>query len=100
MCKDTIDLVTRLAGPGNHVQLRDMHQPDTAERARTLGIRSLPAVVIDGRLAACCAGRGPSEHVLREYFRVGLAHALLLDGRDGPPAPGGRRAGGAACKGL
>jgi hypothetical protein len=25
----------------------------------------VPAVVIDGKLAACCAGRGPDEHVLR-----------------------------------
>lgn len=27
--------------------------------------RSVPAVVIDGKLAGCCAGRGPDEHVLR-----------------------------------
>jgi hypothetical protein len=26
-----------------------------------LGIRSLPAVVIDGTLADCCAGRGPDQ---------------------------------------
>jgi hypothetical protein len=34
-------------------------------RAKSLGIRSVPAVVIDGTLAACCAGRGPDEATLR-----------------------------------
>jgi hypothetical protein len=29
------------------------------------GIRSVPAVVIDGALADCCAGRGPDEKQLR-----------------------------------
>jgi len=33
--------------------------------AKNYGIRSVPAVVIDGKLASCCAGRGPEEHVLR-----------------------------------
>ena len=36
-----------------------------ARRAVGLGVKSLPAVVIDGRLADCCAGRGPDEGVLR-----------------------------------
>jgi hypothetical protein len=35
-----------------------------AARAKDLGIRSVPAVVIDGRLADCCAGRGPDMAVL------------------------------------
>jgi hypothetical protein len=25
----------------------------------------VPAVVVDGKVASCCAGRGPDEHVLR-----------------------------------
>jgi len=25
--------------------------------------------MVDGKLAACCAGRGPDEHVLREALR-------------------------------
>jgi glutaredoxin 3 len=25
----------------------------------------VPAIVVDGKLAGCCAGRGPDEHVLR-----------------------------------
>jgi hypothetical protein len=29
------------------------------------GSRSVPAVVINGKFAECCAGRGPNEHDLR-----------------------------------
>ncbi len=36
-----------------------------SQRAKSLGIRSVPAVVVDGTLAACCAGRGPDEAALR-----------------------------------
>jgi hypothetical protein len=43
----------------------DMHDPQVAGRANGLGIRSLPAVVIDGKLADCCTGRGPDEATLR-----------------------------------
>jgi len=43
----------------------DMKQPEVAKRAKSLGIRSVPAVVIDGKLADCCAGRGPNEATLR-----------------------------------
>jgi predicted DsbA family dithiol-disulfide isomerase len=42
-----------------------MNKPEVAERARSLGIRSVPAVVIDGKLANCCSGRGPDEAALR-----------------------------------
>jgi len=39
----------------------DMHDTAVATRAKGLGIRSVPAVLIDGRLADCCAGRGPDD---------------------------------------
>jgi hypothetical protein len=42
-----------------------MKKPEVASRAKSLGIRAIPAVVIDGKLADCCAGRGPDEAVLR-----------------------------------
>lgn len=42
-----------------------MGEPEVAKRARDLGIRSLPAVVMDGQLADCCAGRGPNLEGLR-----------------------------------
>ena len=68
-CKDTIELIEELAGSEHHVHVRDMHHAETAARAKDLGIQSVPAVVVNGRLAGCCAGRGPDEHVLREALR-------------------------------
>ncbi|MDQ3831567.1 MAG: thioredoxin family protein [Candidatus Tectomicrobia bacterium] len=64
-CEDTIELVNRVACPSCEVTVLDMKQPDVASRARRLGIRSVPAVVINGELADCCTGRGPDEQTLR-----------------------------------
>lgn len=68
-CKETIDKVKSLAGSEHDVHVHDMHHHEVATRATRHGIRSLPAVVIDGKLAGCCAGRGVDEHVLREALR-------------------------------
>lgn len=64
-CQDTVELVNRVACPSCEVSILDMNDSSVAERARGLGIRSVPAVVVDGRLADCCAGRGPDEETLR-----------------------------------
>jgi len=72
-CEETIKLVKSIACPSCDITVLDMKQPDIAERARSLGVRSVPAVVINGELAGCCAGRGPDEHTLRA---AGLGVAL------------------------
>ena len=64
-CEETIALVNRMACPSCEVSILDMKNPDVAGRAKSLGIRSVPAVVIDGKLAGCCAGRGPDEATLK-----------------------------------
>jgi len=64
-CKETIELVKNIAGSSHEVVIHDMLQSETASKAKQFGIRSIPAVVIDGKLASCCAGRGPDERVLR-----------------------------------
>jgi len=65
VCQETIDLVNRIACPSCEISVLDMNQPDVAARAKQLGIRSVPAVAIDGKLADCCAGRGVDEATLR-----------------------------------
>jgi len=65
VCEDTIALINRIACPSCEVEILDMHQPDVAAKAKRFGIRSVPAVVVNGRLADCCAGRGPDEGTLR-----------------------------------
>lgn len=65
VCEETIALVNGLACDSCEVVVRDMGDPAIASRARELGVRSVPAVVVDGGLAECCAGRGPDEASLR-----------------------------------
>jgi glutaredoxin 3 len=36
-----------------------------AQRARSLGIDRVPAVLVDGKLAACCTGARITEDALR-----------------------------------
>lgn len=72
-CEETITLVKRLACPSCEVRVLDMQDPLVASRAKSLGIRSVPAVVIDGQLANCCIGRGPDEGTLRA---AGLGQSL------------------------
>ena len=64
-CEETIALVNRVACPSCEVSVLDMRDPAVARRAGTLGVRSVPAVAIDGRLATCCEARGPDEATLR-----------------------------------
>lgn len=64
-CEETIQLVNRVACPSCEISILDMKDPQVARRAKSLGIRSVPAVVIDGKLADCCTGRGPDEATLR-----------------------------------
>jgi glutaredoxin 3 len=66
-------MVQRAACPSCEVTVLNMQDPEVVRRAKRLGIRSLLAVVMDGTLAACCAGRGPNEATLRT---AGLGQAL------------------------
>lgn len=54
LCEEAVSLVNRLACDSCEVTVLDMNRSDIFERTKTLGIRSVPAVVIDGRLADCC----------------------------------------------
>ena len=64
-CQETIELVNRVACPSCEVSVLDMNDPQVAARAKSLGIRTVPAVVVDGKLTECCSGRGPDEATLR-----------------------------------
>ena len=64
-CQETIDMIRSAACPSCEVIVHDMKTIDTAKRAKALGIRTVPAVVVDGKLASCCTGRGVDEGALR-----------------------------------
>lgn len=65
VCDEAIDMVRRNACPSCEVKVLDMKDPEVAKRARELGVCSVPAVAIDGKLAECCAGRGPDAKTLK-----------------------------------
>lgn len=64
-CDDALELINSLTCGSCDVTVLDMRQPDVAARARQLGVRSVPAVVVDGQLADCCTGRGIDADTLR-----------------------------------
>jgi glutaredoxin 3 len=63
-CQTTISRIRELACASCEIAVLDINEAYVTARARDLGIASVPAVLIDGKLADCCAGRGPEEHVL------------------------------------
>ncbi len=65
VCEETITLINRIVCTSCEVKVLDMNDREVAARARRLGVRSVPAVAINGELADCCAGRGPDEKTLR-----------------------------------
>ncbi len=64
-CEAAVAQIREVACPSCKVTVLDMNVPGVAERAAGLGIGSVPAVVIDGKPADCCAGRRPDMDVLR-----------------------------------
>ncbi len=65
VCEETIAMVNRIACPSCQVEILDMRDSAVAAKAKTCAIRSVPAVVVDGKLADCCAKRGVDEAALR-----------------------------------
>lgn len=60
VCDEVVQLVRASACPSCDVTVLDTNNVQVAQRAKSLGISRLPAVVIDGKLADCCAS-GPFD---------------------------------------
>ncbi|MFQ6069307.1 MAG: thioredoxin family protein [Candidatus Aminicenantales bacterium] len=73
VCKETVEMINHLACSSCDVSVLDMSNPEVAERAKSIGIRTVPAVLIDGKLANCCSGQGPDKTTLR---RAGLGKPI------------------------
>lgn len=72
-CEQTIQWVNEIACESCEITAHDMHDAEVAKRAEALGIRSVPAVVINGQLAACCENAGPNKETL---LQAGLGQGL------------------------
>lgn len=69
-CQRTIEQLREEIDPRHDIVVHDMHKDDgAAERAEAYGIRTVPAVVVDGSLLACCKNKGPT---LQELHAAGL----------------------------
>ena len=68
-CNEVVDAVRREADPACEVIVQSTLDSRVLARAEQLGIRSVPAVVIDGKLASCCTGRGVDLEVLKNELR-------------------------------
>ena len=66
LCSEAEKTVRELACPSCDVTVLNMQEPTSLERAKKLGVHSVPAVAIDGKLAGCCTGRGIDEKALQD----------------------------------
>ncbi len=65
VCRQAVELIESIACDSCEVSVLDMNDADVAKRAQSIGIKSVPAVVIEGKIMSCCEGRGPDETSLR-----------------------------------
>ena len=72
-CDDVVKLVQQLACSSCEVEVLDMHKPEVMTKAKLYGVKSVPAVAVNGKLAGCCSGRGVDEATLR---REGIGVAI------------------------
>ncbi|MDH3236692.1 MAG: thioredoxin family protein [Alphaproteobacteria bacterium] len=74
VCEAVVERIKALASPSCEIDVLDMKDASIAARAENLGIRSLPAVAINGTLADCCSGRGIDMDTLRD---AGLGQPIV-----------------------
>ncbi|HEX2192216.1 MAG TPA: thioredoxin family protein [Acidimicrobiales bacterium] len=74
-CQRTIEQLREQIDPRHEIVVHDMHEEGAAQKAEAFGIRTVPAVVVDGFLLACCKNKGPT---LRELHAAGLARPGVL----------------------
>lgn len=66
VCEETVEEIRSVSCPSCDITVLDMKDGNIAERAKKLGIRSVPAVIIDGKLSACGCGCGVDVEKLKK----------------------------------
>jgi glutaredoxin 3 len=65
VCEEGTARVRALAADDEEIVVYDLRADEAAaRRAAEHGIKAVPAVVVDGRLLACCRNTGPTEEEL------------------------------------
>ena len=65
VCDETIKMVKEIACESCEIEVLDMQQADVLSRAKGYDIKTVPSVVIDGKLADCCGSGGVNAEVLK-----------------------------------
>lgn len=68
ICQPTVELVREMACADCEVTVHNLHDPATPQatrKAHDYQITTLPAVVVNGQLAACCERGGPNREQLQ-----------------------------------
>lgn len=74
VCENVVQRVKEAACSSCSIEVMDMKSADVQKRASELGIQSVPAVAIDGKLADCCTTRGVDITALRS---AGLGQQIV-----------------------
>ena len=72
VCAPAVQLVNDLACPECEVTVHNLHEGEV-EQATGYGIKTLPAIVVDGRIVSCCENTGPNRD---ELAAAGIGHPL------------------------
>jgi len=77
VCEETVKQVQEAACPSCEVIVYDLNEGcetnQCREKAREYGVKSVPAVAIDGKLASCCGDNGVNIETLKQ---AGLGRPL------------------------
>ncbi len=67
VCEEAVQLVQRVACSSCEVTVHNVAKNEKAVQAKVkkYGIKRLPAVVVEGKLASCCTGGGVDAEALR-----------------------------------
>ena len=65
VCEPAVQTVRDLACPDCEVTVYNLNESGV-ERAAEVGVKTLPSVVVEGRIVSCCDNRGPSRQELAE----------------------------------
>ncbi|MCB0726607.1 MAG: thioredoxin family protein [Ignavibacteriae bacterium] len=66
VCEEQVQKIKNISCPSCEVEVLNVNSdPNAFEKSKVYGIKSIPAVVVDGVLASCCSDRGMDMDVLR-----------------------------------